>query len=135
MAKHKYIETPEKLWLLFEQYKTWCKASPFKKTDWVGGMAMEVVREMERPLTFVGFEAWLYSEGIITNLASYEDKSVETNEEYLPIIMRVKQVIAHDQISGGMAGVYNSNLTARLNGLVEKTALTQNTITVEVKDE
>jgi hypothetical protein len=40
--------------------------------------------------------------------------------EYATIITRIKEEIRQDQIEGSMVGQYNSNLTARLQGLVDK---------------
>jgi len=38
----------------------------------------------------------------------------------------VKSIIREDQIEGAMLGDYNSNITARVQGLTEKTDVTTN---------
>jgi hypothetical protein len=122
MAKNKYIETPEKMWELFEQYKEYVKSNPIKVKDWVGKNGDTVYREKERPLLMVGFECYCMEHTEITypDLSRYFSNQDNAYSEYLAITSRIKQEIQADQISGGMAMIYSQNLTARLNGLVDK---------------
>ena len=64
MGKPKYIETPEKLWELFESYKEHIKSNPFKVKDWVGKDGDEISREKEKPLTMEGFECYVFNNGL-----------------------------------------------------------------------
>jgi hypothetical protein len=121
MGKHKYIETPEKLWEYFELYKTHTKSRPFLVKDWVGKDAVDVFREKERPLTIEGFECWLFDQSIIGDLSHYFANTNEKYTDYLTICRAIKKAVRQDQIEGGMAGMYNPSITQRLNGLVEKT--------------
>jgi len=57
----------------------------------------------------------------ISDLSHYERNPDGRYEDYRPIIKQIKAAIQSQQIGGAMVGVYNSNLTARLNGLTEKT--------------
>lgn len=123
---NKYIESPEKLWELFQQYVQFAKGRPFVVTDWVGGMAMQVDRKKERPLTIEGFNIFCWD--IVSTLKDYFSNKDERYNEYIPICSRIKEYIREDQISGGMAGIYNPSITQRLNGLVEKV---QNDVKVE----
>jgi hypothetical protein len=120
MGKHKYIETPDKLWEYFKEYKKETKKNPFLIKDWVGKDALDVYREKERPLTIEGFECWLFDNDIIGDLSHYFANTNNKYENYLTICLRVKKAVRQDQIEGGMAGVYNPSITQRLNGLVEK---------------
>lgn len=120
MAKNKYIETPEKLWEYFLAYKKEIKAKPFKVTDWVGGMAMQVTREKERPLTMEGFELFCFEQGFIKSIDDYFSNTNNAYSDYSGICSRIKKAIRSDQIEGGMAGMYNPSITQRLNGLTEK---------------
>lgn len=120
VAKHKYIKSPEKLAELFEEYREWVKENPFTKTDWVGGIALEVKRPYLRPLSFLGFESWLYDNKIICSLSSYEHNENAAYAQYLPIIARIKSIIEANQFDGAVAGVYNPNIIARKLGLSEK---------------
>ncbi len=126
--KKKYIESPQKMWELFEQYAIWAKKNPYKVKDWVGGMGKAVTRHKERPLSFVGFEAWLFKNGVISDLGHYERNTDGSYESYLPIITHIKKIIEADQFDGASAGIYQQNIIARKLGLTEKS-------TVELKSE
>jgi len=120
MGKHKYIETPEKMWELFEGYRKKVKSTPFIVTDWVGGMAKEVNRTKEKPLTLEGFELYCYDNDIITDLSKYFANTDNKYSDYCAICSRIRLEIRNDQIAGGMAGIYNPSITQRLNNLVDK---------------
>ena len=119
MAKNKYIETPEALLELFEEYVKYAKANPFKVKDWVGGIAKEVLREKERPLSLEGFRVYAFK--AIGCVKQYFDNPDNRYAEYITICSHIKDMIRNEQIDGGMAGIYNPSITQRLNSLVEKT--------------
>jgi hypothetical protein len=120
MAKKKYIETPEKMWELFEEYRTATKRNPFLLHDFVGKDGESVRRERERCLTMEGFEEYVAEKGLNQELSHYFSNKEERYKEYVAICTRVKRAIRRDQIEGGMSGIYNSSITQRLNGLVDK---------------
>lgn len=120
MGKHKYIETPEKMWELFEAYKAQTKSNPILVQDFVGKDGDEVNRKKERPLTIDGFECWCYDNDIISNLSNYFANSDNKYSEYSTICSRIRKAVRTDQIEGGMSGIYNPSITQRLNGLTDK---------------
>lgn len=119
MAKNKYIETPEKMWEHFENYKKFVKDNPIMVKDWVGKDADEVQKPKERPLTFVGFQNYLDDQEIITDVTDYFENKEGRYSDYVRICSRIKRNIQDDQISGGMVGIYNPSITQRLNNLSE----------------
>lgn len=120
----KNIESPEILWEYFDKYVSWVNNNPFKKMVFVGKDGMKEYEERERPLTLTGFESYLFKEGVIkSHLNHYCDEKNESYKDYLPIITHIKGIISDNQISGGMAGIFQHTLTARLNGLVEKSSV------------
>lgn len=121
MGKHKYIETPEKMWELFLAYKEQVKSNPILVKDWVGKDADQIHREKEKPLTIDGFECWCYDNAIISDLSNYFANSDNKYDEYSTICSRIRKAVRTDQIEGGMAGIYNPSITQRLNNLVERT--------------
>ena len=121
MAKNKYIETPEKLWELFEIYKTSVKQNPRFKTEYVGKDGEKVKTPLERPLTIDGFECYLSNEGIIGDLSHYFANTDKRYTDYITICSRIRKEVRNDQIEGGMVGQYNASITQRLNGLREQT--------------
>lgn len=120
MGKHKYIPTPEILWQHFIDYSKKAKASPIRVQDFVGKDGFEVYREKEKPLTMEGFFNFLEDNEIITDVTDYFENKDGRYSKYIRICSRIKRTIRNDQISGGMAGIYNPSITQRLNGLVEK---------------
>lgn len=126
MSKKKYIETPEKLWGLFISYREWAKSNPRLKEDYVGKDADRVERKLERPLSWVGFECWLYENDIISELSDYEQNQGESYTAYLPIISHIKKCIQADQTEGAAVGLYQQNIIARMLGLVDKKDVTTN---------
>jgi hypothetical protein len=124
MSKHKYIETPEKMWELFEQYRIATKSKPILVQDFVGKDGDEVNRKKERPLTIDGFECWCYDNDIISDLSNYFANSDNKYSDYSTICSRIKKAVRTDQIEGGMSGIYNPSITQRLNGLTDKSEMT-----------
>lgn len=122
-GRHKLIESPEKMWELFSAYKESAKSKPILVQDFVGKDGQEVKRERERPLTMEGFECFVMDNTDITypDLCHYFSNTNESYKDYFAICSRIRREIRQDQISGGMAGIYNPSITQRLNGLVEKT--------------
>jgi hypothetical protein len=118
MAKHKYIETPEKMYELFEAYKKDVKDNPRKKHTFVGKDGISEFELLERPLTMEGFKCYCYN--LIGNIEQYFTNQDNAYTEYLGICSRIRDEIRRDQIEGGMVGQYNPSITQRLNGLVDK---------------
>lgn len=121
MGKPKYIETPEKMWEYFQEYKIHTKNNPIRVNDFRGGVPVEVFLEKERPLTLEGFEMYCFENGIISDLSHYFCNLDNRYSDYVAICLRIRKAIREDQISGGMAGIYNPSITQRLNNLVERT--------------
>lgn len=126
-AGTKYIETPEKLWDYFVNYKDDVKSNPIKKMVFVGKDGLKDYEERERPLTIDGFECWLADKGIIGDLSHYFANTDNKYSDYLTICSRIKKNVRNDQIEGGMANIYNPSITQRLNGLKEQTESTVKT--------
>lgn len=119
MGKKKYIETPEKLFELFEMYQADTKDNPrIKKVT--GNKDFVIHQEkLERPLTMEGFEVFCAKRG--NTIDHYFRNTDNSYDDYRPICYLIKQIIRQDQIEGGMVGQYQHSITQRLNGLVDKT--------------
>lgn len=122
----KYIETPEKMWKLFEGYKKEVKDNPRVIYDFVGRDGNEVAKRLERPLTMEGFECYCYDKGV--TVSNYFKNKHDAYEDYYLVCTRIRKEIREDQITGGMVGQYNASITQRLNNLKEQTE-NQTTIT------
>ena len=123
MGRNKLIETPEKLWKLFEDYKEHVIQNP--RTIDKALQSGKVVKETLRvPLTMEGFELFCIKAG--SDCHHYFDNTEGRYSEYGAICRTIKKAIRQDQIEGGMVGQYNPSITQRLNNLTEKTDVTSN---------
>jgi len=120
----KNIETPEKMWEYFLAYKKHIKENPIIVKDWVGKDAMDVYREKEKPLTFIGFQNYLDDQDIIGGVEHYFANVDNRYSDYIGICSRIKRNIQEDQIAGGMVGIYNPSITQRLNHLTDNVDVT-----------
>lgn len=112
--------TPEELEAYFEQYKKWVEENPILVQDYVGKDGDEVYRKKNRPLTYDGFEIWLRKNSKIKCCQHILDNVKSAYNDFIDVARYIKSSVKADQIEGGMAGIYNPNITARLNGLTEK---------------
>jgi len=122
--KQKGYKAPEDVWKAFEMYRAHVKSNPRKRQDYVGKDGNLVYREIERPLIIEGFKSWCYENH--SDVHHYFDNTDGRYDAYREVITRIREFIRAEQINGALTGDYNSNLTARLNGLVDKAEVTGN---------
>lgn len=120
VGRPKAIPTPEDFWGRFVEYREHTKSNPIKVLDFVGKDGISVHREKERPLTIEGFENYLEDVYGIGAVQQYLENRGGRYTEFVSIVNRVRKIIRQDQIEGGMAGIYQQNLTARIQGLSDK---------------
>ena len=122
MAKPRYIETPEKLYELFEQYTedTKRRVRTIPKATNKGVLYEEHVP----PLTIDGFKTYCNKQGADINRYWYGIG--EGFDVFVSIVTRIKEEIRNDQVEGALVGQYQQNIVARLNALTEKTDVTSN---------
>lgn len=118
MGKRKYIETPEKMWELFEAYRKEVKENPRFVYDYVGRDGNQVTKPLERPLTIEGFRN--FARKTIGCVNDYFANKDDRYADYATICRAITEEIRQDQIEGGMVGQYNPSITQRLNGLADK---------------
>lgn len=119
MAKKKYIETPEKLYEMWEKYKNEVKSNPRFKYVLCQRSGEMVPEPLERPLTQEGFE--VFCSKIYGVSVDHYFRNIDNNySEYCTTCTRIIKERKDDQITGGMVGQYNPSITQRLNGLTEK---------------
>ena len=126
MGMHKFIETPEKLWDIFKEYRDYVKSRPRTNHVFVGKDGNDARQELERPLTMEGFRVYCFENH--SCVKQYFDNPDKRYDEYITICSYIRDIIRQDQIEGGMVGQYNASITQRLNGLVDKQ---QHEVTVE----
>lgn len=118
-GRPKKIQGAELLWQHFTNYKTWVEQNPILVQDYVGKDGDEVERKRQRPLTMEGFEMWCFNNGIINDIGDYFSNKDNRYESFAAICRAIKREIRNDQITGGLAGIYNPSITQRLNGLAD----------------
>lgn len=124
VGRPKNLESPEKLFEYFRQYMQYVEENPVEKLV-TGNKNFIISRQLtKRPLTFEGFEIWCFENGIISDLMDYFKNKEGRYTDFAPVCLIIKKYIRKDQIDGGMTGIYNHSITQRLNGLVEKTSIT-----------
>lgn len=118
--KHKYIETPEALYELFEGY---VKETKERTRNVPKATNKGVLYEPHTPpLTIDGFKTYCNKKGSDVNRYWYNVGG--ECDAYVSIVTRIKEEIRNDQIEGALVGQYQQNIVARLNGLTEKTDVT-----------
>ena len=122
-GRPRVLESPDELYRMWQEYKQWVKDNPIMVHDFVGKDATEVWRAKERPLTRERFYVYVM-ENYGINIHQYFDNTHGTYDEYLDIITRITDERRTNQLEGGMVGIFHPNLTARLNGITEKTETT-----------
>jgi hypothetical protein len=120
MGRPNKIHSPEMMWELFEEYKRYTKNNPILKHTFVGKEGRSEYSELERPLTMEGFDCYCMDKGVIHGLENYFANTNRRYSKFSSICSRIRREIRQDQISGGMAGIYNPSITQRLNNLVDK---------------
>ena len=134
------LESPAELWSLACQYFERLSGQPWSRKDYKGKDAVEVDIPTSAPFLWSGFEDFVFEKKGIITLKDYRTASRKDNVEedpnyarYAPfseIIRAIDSIISTQKISGALVGAYNSNLVARLEGLVDKSEET-----VVLKDE
>ena len=119
------FKTPEELESKAEEYFKWCDANPiriYKRKDaganqtaksGSGVKSQEGEAFANRPYTLDGLSLWC-------GIAAWKDfRAYHQDDEFSAVINALETRVRDQQVSGAMVGVYNSNLTARLNGIAD----------------
>ena len=118
------FSTPEILESACEEYfKATDERNDWDGQNWVGKAGEEVVVKKKVPYSLKGLCVFL---GVSSRYFN-EFKNTDTfknNKDFIEVYTRVEDIIQTQQIDGSMMGYYNASLTARLNGLVDKTDMT-----------
>jgi hypothetical protein len=113
----KNIESPERLWELFESYVMHERDHPMHKVEYVGKDGIEKHTPLETPITFMGFECWLANQEIITDLSHYSANTDGAYNDYRTIITRIQNNCYVHNFKGAAVGLFNANLIARKLGI------------------
>jgi len=117
--------TPKKLWNKFLEYTEWVDSNPVEvfnrksatKNHEKAESKSAMQDKIAQPYTIVGFITFAG----ISNWYEFKASERSKTKDFLIIIRAIENAIQQQQVSGAMVGIYNSNLTARLNGLADVT--------------
>lgn len=125
------FKSAKKLWSKFTEYIDWADANPvqtFNKLAASGDKQQPKNKTMaqmqvQRPYTLIGFITFAG----IGNWCEFKQGKAHQTEDFSIVIRAIENTIQSQQIDGALVGVYNSNLTARLNGIADVTKNEVNT--------
>jgi hypothetical protein len=126
MPKPKLIETPEKLLQLFKEYVKHESENPMYRVDYVGKEGKQVKTPLETPITFDGFEVYLFQNEIISDLGHYSCNKDERYSEYVPIIAYIRKHCYIHNFKGAAVKLFDPNLIARKLGIKDSSDVTTN---------
>lgn len=118
------FKTPQQLWdSCIEYFKMMDAREDWNGQDWVGKDGLEVELQKRIPYTITGLCMFL---GVSSKYFNDFKKSQTylSDPEFTEVYTRIEDIIKTQQIEGAMLGYYNPSLTARLNGITEKTDIT-----------
>jgi hypothetical protein len=119
-GRPKIFETPEEVLEYFEEYKEDVLENPIKVVDYVGKDAKEITRKHYRPLTWSGFEAFLFRKyRLLKDMDQYRYNQDGLYSEYMGIIRAIGREMYDNKFSGAAVGIYQQNIIARELGLAD----------------
>lgn len=124
--KPKNIETPEKLLELFKDYVKHESENPMHRIEYVGKEGKQVKTPLETPVTFDGFEVYLFQKGIISDLGHYSRNKDERYSDYVPIIAYIRKHCYIHNFKGAAVKLFDPNLIARKLGIKDSSDVTTN---------
>lgn len=121
MHPTRIFKSPEELFEAWNGYKAdlLIQSREWVKYQYVGKEGNRVEDPQKVPMTMEGFERFCYREyGCVEQ---YFKNQGGLYADFIPICSHISKEIRENQIIGGLLGVFNPSITARLNGLAEKT--------------
>lgn len=125
------FKDPAQLWDFACQYFERCDSTPWIRKDFKGKDVEEVDIPTAAPYLWSGLEDFLFEKGVCTSLKDYRTAANKKEEDlddkykryaiFSEVIRAIGKIMATQKISGGLVNAYNSNLVARIEGLVDKT--------------
>jgi len=124
VAKHKYIETPDDLQRMWDEYKAQLPVDMLPVLSTKTGEVMYL--PTQKPPTRWGFEAFVWSK-YRHGVKQYLDNQDKAYNEYLGVVTYIKNDWTDEHVTGTMTGKYKApNLTARVTGVNDNVDVTTN---------
>ena len=139
LGRPKAFESPEKLWEVACQYFKTCDENPWFKTDFRGKDTERVEIPTQTPYLWSGLDAYCFQEGYCVSLKDYRTGSRNPEyrdgmyKDFAEVITRIDNIMSTQKLEGALVGAYNSNLTARLEELVDRSETKSEVTITETK--
>lgn len=125
------FKKPQELWDAAVEYFKWADANPIEVSTKVAkgtkkkGKAKETndkkaSTSSKTPYSLHSFQA----HAGIADWCAFKQSQCYQSDGFLVVIRAIENVIAGKQIDGAIAGVYQANIVARLNGIADKKDIT-----------
>lgn len=121
VGRPRNIESPERMWELFEAYVLHEAEHPMSKREYVGKDGNAVDTKLEVPITFEGFECYLADNDYISDLGQYSANRDNAYTEFVPIITRIRKNCFVHNFKGAAVRLFDANLISKKLGLIAKT--------------
>ena len=128
VGRPRNFKATSEIWEWFFRYVEHQKANPIKKIHFVGKDGRKVEEDIPAPITYKGFQVFLWENGVIGDLETYEK-----DPEFSPIITRIKMFCEVHNVKYALSGHYKENLVARIHGIKEQTETDNKHTIQEVK--
>jgi hypothetical protein len=122
-GRQKQFASPDEFWQAFVEYVQHTKNNPFYRNDAVksGEHTGKIIQiPTQRPLTRTGFSSYI---GMTWQGVENYGK-LESHKAFFEVYTRAMQIIDTNQVEGAIAGLFNANIVARIQGIKEQTDFT-----------
>lgn len=106
------------------EYFEWNSKNPWARNEAIksGENTGKIIKvPVERPLTIEGLTGFFGTTKKYLN--NFEKRLDQNDEDFLPVIHHIREVITRHQTEGAIVGAFNANIISRLLGLVDKSAV------------
>lgn len=133
MPTEKIIKTPEEFLNLFNEFREWKKEQKIS----VQVVTKHGIEELNHtpPLTWWGFDSWLFDNGIITDTRDYRDNTDNRYAQYKAVVRAIDTTMKASKFEGAAVGAFKENIIARELGLSDKNENTQTIVIPDLTDE
>ena len=112
-GRDKIFESPEILWEACQEYFEATDKRKWKKIEFNGRDATRCEIDIDTPYTLAGLCTFLD-----INVRTWNDyKNRESHRDFLPVVIRVEQIMFSQKFEGAAVGAFNANIIARDLGL------------------
>lgn len=120
LGRPRKIPTPERFLELFNEWMEW-KLKQVIKVPSVTKMG-PIDLEHTPPLTWAGFDAWLFQKGIVYDTDDYRGNKNGAYGDFSDVIRAISNIMYANKFEGAAVGAFNANIISRDLGLAEKTS-------------